>query len=160
MQITVDVDFLLGLKLPESTLKSDLADMLKSVPLTLLNRYTDPNQIPPPILTDLRYLGLKSSIRDLLVETYISTLPPPLEDTPAPNNENEEELQRNLEDRRRREAALEERERRVALEKRRQQGAMYLGRERLRNEEQEVELAKRVGKEGLMGQLRESNSAD
>ena len=155
-----DIDCRVGLKLPESTLKSDLADILKSFPLSLLNRYTDPAQLPPVILTDLRYLGLKSSIRDPLVETYISTLPPPPEGTGIPNDDNEDELQRQRTDRRRREAALEERERRVALEKQRQHGAMNLGRERLRNEEQEVEQAKHVGKEGLMRQLRESNTSD
>lgn len=59
------------------------------------------------------------------------------------------ERSRRKEDRERRERALAEREKRVHEEKRRQQGALEYSKGMLREGEQEIERAMRVGKEGL-----------
>ncbi|KAI9818852.1 MAG: hypothetical protein M1827_007673 [Pycnora praestabilis] len=140
------------LKLPESTLKSELSVLLKSIPLTSLNHATTLSTLPPSFLTDIRYISLTPSTRDPLIEAYISTLPP------APSRidlspEDEEEFKRRRTERGKREKALEERERRVKEEKRRQRSALEFRRGMLREGEEEIERAMRVGKEGLRAQL-------
>jgi hypothetical protein len=144
-------DHVSRLKLPESTRKSDLSALLKSVPLRLLNRSSNITALPPIILTDIRYISLPPKTRDPLIETYISTLPPAPEEQAADLSVEElEELERKKLEREKRERALAERERRVQEEKRRQRGELMRGRNMLQQEEAELEQAMRIsGKEGL-----------
>lgn len=140
------------LKLPQSTLKSDLSALLKSLPLSVLNRSSLLGALPPQLLTDIRYISLPPAIRDPLIETYISTLPP------APHVSGlsaaaEEEAATQRAERERREKALAERERRVKEEKRRQERELAIGKGRLREEERELQKAMNVSKEGLRAQL-------
>jgi hypothetical protein len=139
------------LQLPQSTLKSDLSSLLKLQPLAALNRSTPVAALPPPILTDLRYISLPPKTRDPLIEAYISTLPPAPKD--GPSIEDEEAEAARWRDRERRENALAEREKRVRDEKRRQEKGLAYGKGRLREEEMELQRAMEVGKDGLRGQL-------
>ncbi|KAI9673020.1 MAG: hypothetical protein M1817_003184 [Caeruleum heppii] len=146
-------DHISRLKLPETTLKSDLTALLKSQPLSMLNQSTSSSHLPPSILTDLRYISLPPSRRDPLIDAYISTLAPAPTDPSVISVEEDDETRRRRTERERREKALAERERQVAAEKRRQRGQMEYGRHRLREGEEEIERAMRVGKEGLRTQL-------
>lgn len=139
------------LKLPQATLKSDLATILRSAPLSQLNNKTLPSHLPPQITTDIRYISLDVNTRDALVEAYIQTLPPPPEDGEAV--EIDEAAQKALELRRKREKALQDRERTVEEEKRRQDKKLQYSRAMLRDEERELEAAMTVGKRGLQSQL-------
>ncbi|CAD6500520.1 BgTH12-06230 [Blumeria graminis f. sp. triticale] len=71
------------MKLTQSKLKSDLLSLLKEESLFSLHKRTLPSNLPPKILSDLRYISLDPTIRDPLIETYISSLPSP------PENANE-----------------------------------------------------------------------
>lgn len=135
------------LKLPQATLKSDLAALLKSVPISQLNNQTLPSHLPSNIVTDLRYISLDANTRDTLVETYIQTLSPPPEDLEAA--ENDEAAQKALELRRKRERALQDRENAVEEEKRRQEKKLQYSRAMLRDEERELQAAMEVSKKGL-----------
>lgn len=141
-----------GLKLPESTLKSDLINLLKSVPLHTLNHSTLPDALPSILLTDLRYASLRPSIRDPLVETYISTLPLPPDNSEISPAE-QEDASRETRECERREHALAERQKQVQEEKRRQRGTLQFSKGVLREGEAEIERAMRVGKEGLKGYM-------
>lgn len=140
------------LKLPESSRMSDLSALLRSAPLHSLNRSSNVQALPPTILTDTRYISLPQKVRDSLIEAYISTLPP------APENENitaeeREELDRKKLEREKREKALAEREQRVQEDKRRQRGDLLRGKHLLREGEVEIEMAMKVGKEGLVSHM-------
>lgn len=144
------------LKLPESTKKSDLSALLKSIPLHQLNRSSNVEALPTSILTDVRYISLPPSVRDPLIEAYISTLPP------APEQENisaeeREELERKKLERERREKALAERKKRVQEEMRRQKSELARGKHLLREGEAEIEQAMKVGKEGLRSYMEETD---
>ena len=145
-------DYISRLKLPESTLKSDLSALLKSLPLHVLNKSTSLEALPPVILTDIRYVSLRPYTRDPLIEAYISTLPPAPEQSDV-SPEEEAELSRQKQERGRRERALAERERRVQEEKRRQKSALQYSKGMLREGEEEIERAMKVSKEGLRGYL-------
>lgn len=138
------------LKLPQSKLKGDLVDLLKSQPISNLNQSTLPSHLPPDVLASVYYISLDASVRDPVIEGYMSTLPP-APDTEAAE-EDEEAAQANRE-RDRRQKALEAREQRVAEDKRRQQRQLNFGRERLREEAAEVARAMEVSKKGLKGNL-------
>lgn len=140
------------LKLPDSTRKSDLSALLKSIPVTQLNRSTSLANLPSALLRDLRFISLAPSVRDPMVEAFISTLPS-APDTSEQSAEDLEEAERKKKDRERREKALAERERRVQEEKRRQQRDLAYGKGRLREEEEELNRAMKVGKDGLRAQL-------
>lgn len=147
-------DYIGRLKFPEATLKSDLVKLLKSIPPYALNRSTTIYALPPTLLTDLRYISLRPAIRDPLIEAHISTLPA------APTNveispEEQEGQAKERQERQRRQEALAERQRQVQEEKRRQNGALRYSKGILREEEEEVQRAMRVGKEGLLGHLAE-----
>lgn len=145
-------DYINRLKLPESTLKSDLSALLKSLPLHTLNRSISLGALPPAILTDIRYVSLRPHIRDSLIGAYISTLSSAPEQSDT-SPEEEAELSRQKHERERREKALAERERRVQEEKRRQKSALQYSKGMLREGEEEIERAMKVGKEGLRGYL-------
>lgn len=139
------------LKMPQATLKSDLAALLKSAPISKLNNQTNPTHLPPQIVTDTRYISLDVKTRDALVEAYIQTLPPPPQDAQAA--EDDEAAQKALELRRKREKALQDRERAVEEEKRRQEKKLQFSRAVLRDEERELQAAMGVSKRGLQSQL-------
>lgn len=141
------------LKLPQATLKADLAALLRSAPLSQLNNQTPPSHLPPQIVTDIRYISLDARTRDAMVEALIQTLPPPPEDGEAAEAEADEAAQRAAELRRRRERALQDRERAVEEEKRRQDKRLQHSRAVLRDEERELQAAMGVSKKGLQSQL-------
>ncbi len=145
-------EYINRLKMPESTLKSDIIALLKSIPLHSLNRSSTTDTLPSTLLTDLRYMSLRSTLRDPLVEAHISTLAPAPTDLEV-SPEEEEALAKEKQERERREQALAERQRQVEAEKRRQKGALQYSKSMLREEEQEVERAMRVGKKGLGGYM-------
>lgn len=102
------------------------------------------------MLTDLHYISLRPSIRDPLIETYISTLrPPPSSCDFDLSPEEQASLSKQKLERERREQALAERQKQVQAEKRRQKGALQFSKGMLRDGEEELERAMRVGKEGL-----------
>jgi hypothetical protein len=140
------------LKLPQTTLKTDLKKLLESVPLSALNNETVVAHLPPQVLADIRYISLDPKIRDPFVEAYIQGLSGPPEAGEATEQE-DEAAQKMREERRRREKALQERERAVAEEKMRQEKKVRYERGRLRDEERVLELAMQVGKKGLQSQL-------
>ncbi|KAM0250511.1 hypothetical protein ACHAQJ_008602 [Trichoderma viride] len=139
------------LKMSQATLKSDLTALLKAQPVHVLNNKSLAKGLPAQILTDVRYISLEPKIRDPLVEAYVQTLPPPPED-PASAAEDEEH-RKAREARERREKALEERNRMVEEQRRRRERDVAVSKARLREEERELEVAMRVGKRGLQGQL-------
>lgn len=140
-------DYISRLKQPESNRKSDLSALLKSVPLHSLNRSSNLEALPTSIMTDIRYITLPPKVRDPLIEAYISTLPPAPEESMTA--EQQEEHDRKRLEREKRERALADREKRVEEEKRRQRGDLARGKYMLREGEAEVEVALRVGKDGL-----------
>jgi hypothetical protein len=150
-------DHINRLKLPQSTLKSDLSSLLKAQPLSTLNRATLASHLPPPVLADIRYISLDTSARDPLIEAYISTLPPPPEST---DEEESEEAIKERKDRDRRQKALEDREKHVAEEKRRQKRSLEFGKGRLREEEAEVARAMNVTKKGLRDHLTDADGVE
>ncbi|MCJ1461591.1 hypothetical protein MMC07_000188 [Pseudocyphellaria aurata] len=143
-------DYVHRLKLSESTLKADLVTLLKSIPLHILNRSTAPDALPPIMLTDLRYISLRSSIRDPLIETHISTLPLAQSSSDLDlSPEEQASLSKQKLDRERREQALAERQKQVHEQKLRQEGVLQVSKGMLRNGEEVLEQAMRVGKDGL-----------
>ncbi|KAK4038588.1 Pre-mRNA-splicing factor dre4 [Parachaetomium inaequale] len=140
------------LKLPQTTLKSDLKKLLESAPLSALNSQTMVSDLPPQVLADIRYISLDPKVRDPFVEAYIQGLGPPPEGGQAAEQE-DEAAKKARDERRKREKALEERERAVAEEKRRQEKRVQYERARLLDEEREIERAMHVGKRGLQSQL-------
>ncbi|KAJ5550025.1 hypothetical protein N7535_002033 [Penicillium sp. DV-2018c] len=151
-------DHISRIKQPESTRKSDLSALLKSVPLDLLHRSSNVEALPNVILTDVRYIGLAPEMRNPLIEAYISTLPP------APEvqltAEELQELDRKRLEREKREKALADREKRVEEEKRRQRGDLLRGKHLLREGEAEVEQAMRVSKDGLRSYMDADQTVD
>lgn len=142
---------MIGLKLPESTLKSDLNALLQFLPLRLFNRSSTLETLPPVMLADPRYISLKPAIRDEMIESHIQNLSP----APIDCNVSAEavEFSRQRQERHRREMALTDRQRRVDAERRRQKGALQYSKDMLEGGEQELERAKKVSKEGLMGHM-------
>ena len=150
-------DHISRLKLPQSTLKSDLSNLLKAQSPAALSNATLISHLPSSILADNRYISLDASTRDPMIEAYISTLPPPPEAAVAEDNE---ETIRERNERDRRQKALEDRERRVAEEKRKQKRNLEMGKSRLREEEAEIAKAMNVTKKGLMGHLEEDETME
>lgn len=140
------------LKFPQSTLKSDFLNLLKAQPPALLNKSTLISHLPPAVLADIKYISIDPAVRDPLIETFISTLPPAPETVAA---EEDEEALKERKERERRQNALDERERKVAEEKRRQQKSLAFGRGRLREEEEEIARAMNFTRKGLKGHLME-----
>jgi hypothetical protein len=147
-------DHISRLKLSESTRKTDLEQLLKEMPPSSLNRDSTLDTLPSALLTNLIYISLPVKARDAIVEKHISTLPA----TPDIINEDlsaeeQAELDKKKDERRKRQAALGERERQVQEAKRKQHGALRYGRELQDEEAAQLERARRVGKEGLMGYM-------
>ncbi|KAL5000117.1 hypothetical protein BDV10DRAFT_42438 [Aspergillus recurvatus] len=144
-------DIVSRMKLPESTRKSDLSVLLKSVPLHDLNRSSNLEALPPAIITDLRYIALSPKVRDPLIEAYISTLPAAPEAGVTP--EQREELERKRVEREKRERALAERQKQVQEDEQRRKRELARGRHLLEEGEAEIQQAMRVGKSGLRSHL-------
>ena len=145
-------DYINRLKLPEQTLKSDLISLLKATPVHTINRSSTIDALPAVLLTDLRYISLRSAVRAPLIEAHISNLPPAPTDL-AISPEEEAARSKERKDRERREQVLAERQSLVEEEKRKQKGNLHRSKGRLRKEEEEIEKAMRVGKEGLLGHM-------
>lgn len=139
------------LKMPQTTLKSDLTALLKAQPIYLLNNKSLANGLPAQVLTDIRYISLEPKIRDPLVEAYVQTLSPPPEDLSSAAEDEEQRKAREAKERR--EKALEERNRVIEEQRRRRERDVAVSKARLREEERELEVAMRVGKRGLQSQL-------
>ena len=149
-------DHINRLKLPQSTLKSDLSTLLKAQSPSSLNNATLPSHLPSSILADIRYISLDPSIRDPLVEAYTTTLPPP----PDKDEEESEDAISHRKEKERRQKALDERERYVAEQKRQQKRNLEFGKGRLREEEAEIARAMNVTKKGLKGHLMDEEIAE
>ena len=87
-----------------------------------------------------------------MIETYITSLPPAPDKTETVPEE-EEACIKERQERERREKALSERQVQVQEEKRRQRGQLNASQGMLRDGEEEIERAMRVGKEGLRGYM-------
>lgn len=151
-------DHISRLKQPESTRKSDLSALLKSVPLDLLHQSSNLEALPTMIITDIRYIGLAPEVRNPLIEAYISTLPPAPE--VQMTAEELEEVDRKRVEREKRERALADREKRVGEEKRKQRGDLLRGKHLLREGEAEIEQAMRVNKDALMSYMDVDQAVD
>ncbi|KKK22908.1 hypothetical protein P175DRAFT_0513108 [Aspergillus ochraceoroseus IBT 24754] len=145
-------DLVSRMKLPESTRKSDLSSLLKSIQPHELNRASNLEALPPTVITDLRFIALSPKVRDPLIEAYISTLPAALAENITP--EQREELERKKVEREKREKALAAREKQVQDDKRRQKGELARGRHLLQEGEAEIEQAMKVGKAGLRSYIK------
>ncbi|MCJ1313161.1 hypothetical protein MMC25_006838 [Agyrium rufum] len=144
-------EYINRLKLPESTLKKDLTTLLKSLPAHSLNQSTSMSALPTLVLSDIRYISLRPALRDPLIETYISTTAPA---APSQNDLSPEEVEMQIKERTersRREKAIAEREKHVQDEKDRQRRQLHISKGVLREQEREIESARKVGKSGLMG---------
>ena len=146
------------LKMAQPKLKSDLTALLKAQPVHLLNNKSLSTGLPDPVLTDIRYISLEPKIRDPLIEAYVSNLPPPPEDLDAAKDDEEQRKQRDA--REKREKALEERNRVVEEQRRKREREVAASKARLREEEREIEMAMRVGKQGLQSQLASMKEAE
>jgi hypothetical protein len=105
-------DHISRLKLPESTRKSDLENLLKEMPPSALNRGSTLDTLPSMLLTNLNYISLPVKARDAIVEKHISTLPAAPEVSSQDLSAEElVELDKKRDERHKREAALAERER-------------------------------------------------
>ncbi|RKF79263.1 Pre-mRNA-splicing factor dre4 [Golovinomyces cichoracearum] len=138
------------LKLPQATLKSNLSALLKEQTHHEMNKTTTLDNLPPSVLTDVRYISLDPAIRDPLIEAYISTLPL------SPDIDKEKISEQSLndsKDRERYQKALEDRKRCVDKEKSRQRKDLEFGREILREEEEKVVKAMDINHKGLASQL-------
>ncbi|KAL4804350.1 hypothetical protein BDV18DRAFT_162114 [Aspergillus unguis] len=144
-------DMVSRMKLPESTRKSDLSSLLKSIPTHDLNRSSNLETLPPAVITDLRYVALSPKVRDPLIEAFVATLPPPPEEDITP--EQREELERRKVEREKRERALAERQKQVQEDERRRKGDLARGRHLLEEGEAEIQEAMRIGKSGLRSHL-------
>ncbi|MCJ1354179.1 MAG: hypothetical protein MMC33_004166 [Icmadophila ericetorum] len=152
-------DYVNRLKLAESTLRSDLTTLLTSLPLHILNRSTSMEALPPSLLTDIRYISLRPAIRDPLIEAFVATSKPVPEQSGV-SPEEEAELAKQKAERKRRENALAERERKVQEEKRKQEYALRQSKGMLREGEEEVKRAMRVGREGLLSHMEVEKELD
>ncbi|KAI9735167.1 MAG: hypothetical protein M1834_001755 [Cirrosporium novae-zelandiae] len=153
-------DHISRLKMPESTRKSDLSTLLKSVPLKELNSSTSLHSLPSSILSDLRYISLPSKTRDQLIETYISTLTPAPENSSIMSPEDEEAAAKKKSEREKREKALRERERRVQEDKRKHLEMLRDSKRELRQGEREIEEAMRVNRGGLKAYMEVDESSE
>ncbi|OJJ64120.1 hypothetical protein ASPSYDRAFT_26144 [Aspergillus sydowii CBS 593.65] len=150
-------DLVSRMKLPESTRKSELSALLKSVPLHDLNRSSNLEALPPAIITDIRYVALSPKVRDPLIEAFVSTLPGPPEEDITP--EQREELEKRRVEREKREKALAERQKQVREDERRRKGDLVRGRHLLEEGEAEIQEAMRVGKSGLRSHIEPAEQA-
>ena len=108
--------------------------------------------LPPALLTDIRYISLRPQIRDPLIEAFIA-ISPPAPDSLETSPEDEAAMAKQSGDRKRRERALAQREMAVQEEKRKQRGMLRFSKDLLKNGEEEIQRAMRVGREGLLSHM-------
>ncbi len=143
------------LKMSSSSLKSDLTALLRAQPITQLNnRSSVKNGLPSAVLADVRYISLPPSVRDPLIEAFVQSLPPPPHgEGEAAAAEEDEERKKARDAREKREQALQEHNRMVDEQRRRRERDVAASKARLREGEMELDMAMRVNKRGLQGQL-------
>lgn len=144
-------------KSPEHALKADLRKLLSSIPASATwNRSTtlDAN-LPSGLLSDIRYISLKSSIRDAVILEHVASLPEATDIV-----EIDEESRAQKAERAKRDEALSQRQQRVNDDKRRQQRDLQHGRNRLQDEEEQLQRAMRVGNGALKAAVTDSDMAD
>lgn len=142
------------LKLPHSTLESDLLQLLRSIGPAGLNSSTNLSSLPSQLLTDLRYISLPTHTSDAIISDFIEKLAPAPEGITG-HAETDEDSAKKVADRKRRAEALRDRERRVQEEKVRTEKEIKAGKWQLREREKELERANTSGKEGIRGMLNE-----
>ncbi|KAL8833114.1 MAG: hypothetical protein Q9170_004496 [Blastenia crenularia] len=144
-------EYINRLKLPESALKSDFVSMLNSMSLPALNRTTSMTALPPAMLTDIRFISLRPSIRDPLIEAHISTLP----EAPTDDNVSAEgqDVMAKLKQERAQREALADRQMQVQREKKKAREALECSKGMMREGEQELQRAMKVGKGGLLAYM-------
>lgn len=152
-------DYINRLKLPESTRKADLLNLLRAIPLKALNRDTRLEALPQQLVSHLHYVGLPESVRDATITSHIRNLHPAPEDGDMTDEQRIEE-ERRREDRRRREKAMSERERQVDEARRRAGKDEVRAKRDLREEERELARAMAVSNRGLKAQLLSSSEFD
>lgn len=152
-------DHINRLKLPESTRKADLLNLLKGVPLKYLNRDTRLESLPQQLLSHLHYISLPGSARDMIIESHMKNLQPASEDGDRTDEQRIEDEKRR-EERRRREKAMAERERQVDEARRRAEKDEARAKRDLQGEERELQRAMDVSNRGLKAQLLERGNAD
>ncbi|KAK5110010.1 hypothetical protein LTR62_006377 [Meristemomyces frigidus] len=128
------------LKLPESSRKADLMSLLKGIPLRDLNRASNLDALPQQLLSHLHFISLPNSTRNQILKSHLNSLP----DTPVDGDvadDQRAEKDRKFEEKRKREAALAERQRVADEERRRVEKEERFARSALRDSERELEAA-------------------
>ena len=132
-------DHINRLKLPESTRKADLINLLKAQPLSTLNKSTTLGTLPQKVLGHLHLVSLPADVRDPLIERHIASLPPPPDaDESQWSEEQRVAEEKKRAERRKREAAMAERERQVKEERHRIEREEAQARRVLREEQAEL----------------------
>lgn len=137
------------LKLPESKLKADLSELLKSIPVRELNKSSSVDALPSSLLRDIRYISLPSKKRQPLIEAFVATAAAAPEEGEALSAEEEAERARQRIERERREKALTDRVDAVREQKVRQRRELGYSKAVLQETEAEIQRAKQVGKNRL-----------
>jgi hypothetical protein len=138
-------DHINRLKLPESTRKADLITLLKSQPLSALNKSSTPDSLPQQVLGHLHLISLPPNVREPLIERHIASLPPPPEaDEGEWSEEHRAAEEKRRAERRKREAAMAERERQVNEEKHRAGRDEAQAKRTLREEQAELARYARI----------------
>lgn len=140
------------LKLPHSTLKSDLKGLLQSQQSSQLNSSSSLEMLPTSILTDLRFISLRAADREPLIEAYIDLLGPPPDQDDGSVEDSAAFTKARIE-RQRRENALKEREQMVEADKKKRLKQERASRGLLRDGEADLERAMNVRRDALLGHI-------
>lgn len=132
-----------GMKTSAAIRESDLKSLLKSTP-TLTRNHT-PATLPHSITSDVRYHVLTPESRDSIIHDHLSRLPEDASAATAGEQGRKEEKSA---------LALREREMAVRKERMQRRGEEERAKWMLRQEEEEIERAKMVGKKGLAQHLK------
>ncbi|KAI9666985.1 MAG: hypothetical protein M1831_001490 [Alyxoria varia] len=145
-------------KIPESTLKEDLEELMKSIPPseTWNRRSSASGTLPLSLQSNLKFISLKPEVRDRLLDNFIQALPEP--DTLLSEAEKSDIQHKRLEQKKRDEA-LRERTRWVERAKKSQQRKLMSSRSALEHEREELGRALNVGREGLLSNLDNGSGA-
>lgn len=138
-------DHINRLKLPESTCKADLITLLKSQPLSALNKSSTSDSLPQQVLGHLHLISLPSNVRDSVIDRHIASLPPPPDaDEGEWSEEHRAAEERKRAERRKRVAAMAERERQVNEERHRAGRDEAQAKRTLREEQAELARYARI----------------
>ena len=144
-------EYIARLKMSETDRRDDLMKLFRDASKKgQIHRETTVKTLPNEVMRDVKFHALPTTLIEELLRTLTPTLPPPSGDEAV-----QAELTQQREERRRRKEALAERQRKVEEEKRKAHGALRHGREMLRDEAEELQRAKMVGRDGLMGYMEE-----